>query len=47
MERDSEAQHADSLPDGAQTDTSGSHEPGEDTNSGGGPAEPATDNPQR
>ena len=41
MERDQDAeQRAESLPDGAQSDTTGPENPGEDTNSGGGPAEP-------
>ena len=41
MEREQDAeQRADSLPDGSQSDTTASQDPGEDTNSGGGPAEP-------
>jgi hypothetical protein len=41
MEREQDAeQRADSLPDGAQSDTTGPENPGEDTNSGGGPAQP-------
>jgi hypothetical protein len=46
MEHDEGGKPADELADGSQSDTSGAHEPGEDTNSGGGPAEPATQNPQ-
>jgi hypothetical protein len=41
MERENDAeQRAESLPDGSQSDTTESADPGEDTNSGGGPAEP-------
>jgi hypothetical protein len=41
MERENDAeQRAESLPDGSQSDTAESEDPGEDTNSGGGPAEP-------
>lgn len=41
MERKQDAeQRAESLPDGAQSDTTGPENPGEDTDSGGGPAEP-------
>lgn len=47
MEQEQGGKPADELADGSQTDTSGSHEPGEDTNSGGGAAEPAIDNPQQ
>ncbi len=39
-------QNAESLPDGSQSDTGGPQEPGEDTNSGGGAAEPEETNPQ-
>ncbi|MDH2444783.1 hypothetical protein QDR37_12580 [Amnibacterium sp. CER49] len=31
---------AEDLPDGAQTDTTGPQDPGEDTDAGGGPARP-------
>jgi hypothetical protein len=41
MDREQDAeQRADELPDGSQSDTTGAQDPGEDTNSGGGPAEP-------
>lgn len=33
---------AEDLPDGAQTDTTGPQNPGEDTESGGGPAQPGS-----
>ncbi len=38
-------QNAEDLPDGSQSDTTGPQEPGEDTNSGGGPAEPEETQP--
>lgn len=47
MTHDLDGKPADELADGSQSDTSASGDAGEDTNSGGGPAEPATQNPQQ